>query len=399
MPQREMLDPDRGYNPQPCNRLWRDVLLPRLIIPLFWLCWLFLLPFRLVGGRALGRRRRSEVRVAFESGRVGWTQVFFEEMFTSLQEYLGDQTVVQQVIDRDLPYLPQFRANQRRDDASHVVLDVRTPHQSWRRGAWQAVAVAGLLLAAGRTPIVIMPDAFYRRLRWHAACLTAHTGVVLTFAPSTIVAPIFPHRRIVGPLPMPVSRARQDWLELVRSERVPSGDVVQFVGHWYPPRSYFLEDLSARLASEGIELRVYSGKDASNEEYWRLLAHADVVVTTCMQGPDRPFMDWIWVEQLVLRYNETLAAGAALVAARVEGSTRFFTPGVDFLEYVSVDDALDAVRTLVRDPAGRMRISESGHRVSRSLSQTHAFWMIADTALPRDPMSWDRRSATDRIES
>lgn len=377
----------RGFNLPVQHRLWRDVLLPRSILPLFWLAWIVLLPAWLLGIPARRRRRGVSGLVALESGRVGWTQVFFEELWQSLREYAGDDRVVQHVIDRDLPYLRQFRELIRLNNPSHVVLDMRTPGQSWRRSLIEAIGVSWLMLRTGRTAVVILPDAFYRRLRWQAACLTAFEGVVLTFASSDILAPVFPHRRIVGPLPMPVSRQRLAWLEQIREPDAVGGSQVQFIGHYYPPRSDLLEAVADRLAGKGISLSINGDKwGTSNEDYWRTLATSTVVITTCMQGPDRPFGDWMWTQQLVFRYNETLAAGSALVAARVQGSERFFTPGVDFLEFVSLDEAVSAIESLLFDPVLRERIAKQGHATSRALSETNAFWSIADSVLLKHPI-------------
>jgi hypothetical protein len=378
----------RGFNPLPQNHLWRDRILPRSIVPLYALAWVVLLPARLLGAPARRRRLREPVRVSVESGKVGWTQVFFEELIGSARDYVGEDHAVQHVIDRDLRYLPQFRANVRRDDPSHLVLDVRTPGQSWRRSLVEAVAASWLLLVDGRTPVVVLTDAFYRRQRWQAAVLTAHSGVVLTFAPTRVLRPIFPHRRIVGPLPMPISQSRLAWLEEVCAQTPKDGTVVQFIGNVYPPRSDFLDLVGERLAERGITLSVNGDKwGTSNEAYWRTLATADVVVTTCMQGPSRPFMDWIWVQQLVFRYNETLAAGAALVASQVEGSGRFFAAGTDFLEFVSVDEAVEAITSLVQDPTLRARVAGSGHATAAGLIRTQAFWRAADEVLGSRRMS------------
>lgn len=385
----------RGFNPPAQHRFWRDAVLPRSILPLFWLAWLALLPAWLWGLPAYHRRRANRTRVGVESGRVGWTQVFFEELIGSARDYLGDEKVAQQVIDRDLPYLPQFRANQRRDDPTHLVLDVRTPGQNWRHALRESFLVSWHVLASGRTPIVILTDAFYRRQRWQAACLTAFRGVVLTFAPRRIVRPIFPHSRIIGPLPMPISRERLAWLEEVAREPVEDAAMVQFIGHVYPPRSTFLDALSNRLAPAGIQVSVNGDKwGTSNDAYWRTLATAKIVVTTCMQGPDRPFMDWIWEQQLVFRYNETLAAGAALVAARVEGSDRFFEAGSDFFEFVSLDDAVDAIEALAADDGLRRRVAETGHATAAALIDQCTVWRVADDALRHRMVSLGEVSGT-----
>jgi len=373
----------RGFNLPVRHRLWRDYLLPRLVVPMFWLSWLAILPAWIIGWPARRRRRRAPVLVAIEAGLIGWTQVFFEEFLASAIEALGDSRVVQQFVDRDLRYLPQFRANQRQDNPTHLVLDVRTPGQTWAKTIIETLAVAWHACLSGRTPIVIMPDALGRRLRWKAASLTAFTGVVFTVSPTKPLRPIFPHARIVGPFPMPVSRARIAWLEDYSRTVESSGDSVLFIGHVYPPRSDLLTALGERLADKGIVLTVNGGKwSVSNEDYWRALAGADVVITTCMQGPDRPFIDWIWMQHMVFRFNECLAAGAALVAARVDGVARYFEPGEDFLEFVSLDEAVSAVESLVRDPDLRRRIAASGHAKSVGLADSHSFWAIADAALP-----------------
>ena len=370
----------RGFNPPEQHRLWRDRLLPRSIIPLFWLAWLLLIPARIIGAF---HRKATEHRMAIESGIVGWTHVYFEELLASAHERYGDASVAKQIIDRDRPYLPQMRANMRRDRPSHVVLDVRTPGQTWPATLWQAYATAWHLLSHGMTPIVVLTDAFYRRQRWHAAVLTAFNGVVVTFAHEDIVRSIFPHRRIIGPLPMPISKARLVWLEQERAKReAPALPRVQFIGSVYPPRDTFLDVVGAQLAERGITLHVNREKAAtSNETYWRTLIDADIVLTTTLQGPSRPNMDWIWVQQAVFRYAESTAAGAALVAGPVDGGFWAFQDGEDFLEFQSVPEAIDAVTRLATDAELRHRIARHGHDTSRTLIIEQAFWRAIDHAL------------------
>lgn len=370
----------RGFNPPPSRRFWRDRILPRSIIPLYWLVWLALLPSRVQGkAREVGRPRR----LAIESGIIGWTHVYFEELLESAQERYGSDSVLKEAINRDEPYLPQFRANIDRDEPTHVVLDVRTPNQSWTGSLREAFLTARHLLKRNITPIVVLTDAFYRRQRWHAAVLTAHSGVVVTFASDRILRPIFPHKRIRGPLPMPISVSRQQWLETERSKRPQTPDIrVQFIGSVYPPRDRFLAVVGGMLKERGIELRINGDKaGTSNEDYWRTLVNADVIVTTTMQGPPRPYMDWIWVQQAVFRYAESTAAGAALVAAPVDGGFPHFVKDQDFLEFHGVHEAVECIARLVEDPQLRTALAEHGHATSRRLSTEFAFWKAIDQAL------------------
>lgn len=374
----------RGFNPPEQHRLWRDALLPRTVLPLYWMAWLVLLPAA-VWGRLRKRKRGDsrQQRIAIESGIVGWTHVYFEELLASAQEYFGSEAVIQHTIDRERPYLPQMRRNLKRDRPSRVVWDVRTPGQSWASSLKQALGASWILFSRGITPVVVMTDAFYRRQRWHAAVLTAFDGVVVTFANDKIVAPIFPHRRIIGPLPMPISLQRLEWLKVQREARVePDKPRVQFIGSVYPPRDRFLDHVGERLAAHGIPLHVNRDKSAtSNEEYWMTLVNADVVVTTTLQGPARPYMDWIWIQQAVFRYAESTAAGAALVAGPVDGGFDYYVDGVDFLQFQSIDGAVAAVVELVHSPRRMREIAQTGFATSARIIYEHEFWRRIDQAL------------------
>lgn len=385
-------DPDaelRGFNLPERSRLWRDGILPRLILPIYWLAWILLIPAVLIGAPSRRRNRRRTRLLAIESGRIGWTQVFFEELLGSARDYVGSDRVTQQVIDREKPYLAQFRSNLDRDRPTHAVLDVRTPRQSWGATLWQGFAAAWIIQARGIVPIIVMTDAFYRRQRLHASLLSAHRGIVVTWASAEIVARIFPHGRLIGPTIMPISGARLAWLEQRAAERRERGlgdrSVVRFIGHVYPPRKDFLECIAQRLMPSGIDLVVNGDKSGtSNDAYWQALVDSDVVVTTTLQGPDRAFMDWVWVQQAVFRFMEAMAAGAALVASEVPGIERFFMPGTDFLEFMPVDEAVRAIVALVQDPELHAQVSGSGHTKAVALIRSHAFWTVIDAGLGRD---------------
>ena len=370
----------RGFNPPMTSRLWRDRIVPRLTIPIFWVYWILLLP----AGLIRGRKRETRSTVAIESGRVGWTHVYFEELWASAAEYLTSERLRRVVIDRDRPYLPQFREWSADTSLSHAVLDVRTGAQTWPRAMVDMLVVSWRLRRRRITPVVVLTDASLRRHRLQAAVVTAFDGVVVTFMAAELVAPMFPHRRIIGPLPMPVSASRLEQLTAIRRMSPTTGSNVSFIGGVYPPRSLFLERLEPLLARAGIRLHIHGSKyTTSNEDYWRVLATSDVIVTTTMQGMPRQEMDWIWIQQLVFRFSEALAAGAVLVAPQVAGGERFFAPGSDYASFVSVEDAARAITELVRDSHARERVRVHGHATGVQLSLSHTFWAVIDEALKR----------------
>lgn len=378
-------DPDaeaRGFNPPRTNRLWRDILLPRTTWPMFWAYWVLLLPSRVLPRRP----RAAAVTLAIESGRIGWTHVFYEELLQSADEYLGGAPIVRVEIDRDRPYLPQFRAAVSEGPMTHLILDPRTGSQTWGRALVDLLVMAWMLTRRGIVPIVVLTDASFRRHRLQAAVLTAFRGVVVTFMSADLIAPLFPHRRIIGPLPMPVSVRRLEWLEQVRAGvPEPERASVRFIGSVYPPRAQFLERLSEVLASRGIELRINADKyGTSNDDYWTILATSDVIITTTLQGMPRPYMDWIWHQQLVFRFSEALSAGAVLVSPAVAGGDRFFRPLVDFVPFTSVSEAAGALESLVTGGELLRRIQAAGHETAARLDRDHAFWRDIDGALGAD---------------
>jgi hypothetical protein len=352
------------------------------MIPLYWLYKAALLPAFL-----FGKKPREIQSVAIESGKVGWTHVYFEELEGSAEDFFGAEHVKRQVIDRDAPYFPQFAQHQRKQNPTLVIIDVRTPTQSWRAALVETFRMSHLLLRTGITPLVVLTDAYYRRHRWQAAVLTAYRGSVVTFSAKEIVRKIFPHDRIVGPLYMPISRGRLKWLEEQKASRerirVASDLVkVSFIGSMYSPRDQFLAAVQERLSVKGINLEINGDKaGTSNDQYWNKLVNSDIILTTTLQGPSKKGLDWVWVRQAVFRYSETLAAGTALVAGTVDGGFAYFENGHDFIEFESVDECVNALIELEADSQKLALISHNGHDKIKKYVEQGAFWQVVLAAM------------------
>jgi len=365
----------RGFNPPERHRIWRDVVLPRSVIPLYWLYKAALFPSFL-----LGKKPRSIETVAIESGIVGWTHVYFEELEGSAGDYFGAEHVCRAVIDRDADYFPQFEANHRNLNPSLLIIDVRTPTQNWRSSLLETFRMSHLLLKNGTVPLVVLTDAYYRRHRWQAAVLTAYRGSVVAFSAKEIVRKIFPHDRLAGALFMPISESRLMWLEQKKEEyekQKPADATVKisFIGSMYSPREEFLELVASRLSENGINLGINGDKaGTSNDQYWNTLVNSDIILTTTLQGPPKKILDWVWVRQAVFRYSETLAAGTALVAGPVDGGFSYFHDRWDFFEFESVEDCVNALTTLALDEGERNRISSTGHSTVKGYVEQGIFW-------------------------
>jgi hypothetical protein len=335
----------------------------------------------------LGKKPKAINSVAIESGKVGWTHVYFEELEGSAKDFFGTDQVVRQVIDRDAAYFPQFKSHQREQSPALLIIDVRTPTQSWRTALVETFRMTHLMLQSGITPLVVLTDAYYRRHRWQAAVLTAYRGSVITFSAKETVRKIFPHDRIAGPLFMPISQSRLHWLEVQkekkRRERITDDRVkVSFIGSMYSPRDEFLAAVQQRLTHKGIHLEINGDKaGTSNDQYWDKLVDSDIILTTTLQGPQRSYMDWVWIRQAVFRYSETLAAGTALVAGPVDGGFQYFESGRDFLEFESVDECVATLFDLTTNSQKLTEISQTGHQTVKKYVEQGTFWHVVLAAM------------------
>jgi hypothetical protein len=329
--------------------------------------------------------------LAIEAGEKGWDSIEFKELFISASEYLGDGNVRRLVIDKNASYVAQVETALRGIKATHYLYDPRTGSQVFHKAFWDAFRIALLLARYRIVPIVYITDISLRMHRCLAAVMSALDGIVVNFILPEKIQSIFPHNRIIGPSLMPMSLRTLDALKELKRELVQRNEVssvVRFCGSLYEPRTSFLLRLREQLAISNYELEIQGRGPGiarmSDALYWKGLCSASIVVTTAEQNSDlnsSPCADFSHVPQLVYRYLETLASGSLLLAPSVPGVQKYFVPGEHFVDFTSLDEAVDKALYYLRNIAEAENIRTRGHERAADLIRSRVFWLQIDTAL------------------
>lgn len=369
--------------------------LARLPLANYILAYILIKIFRIVPG-FYHRNVHSLSRkccLAIEAGTQGWDAIEFKELYHSASEYFGTDSVIKLVIDRTRPYIPQLRLLLNKSQLTHYLYDPRTGSQDYYAGFIESVCVAILLARYRVVPVVYLTDLSYRLWRCKAAAASASSGVVVTFMMPKRVQPIFPHRRLAGPSLMPFSVQTLENLQRSRLEIVATNSiqrVVRFTGSLYEPRTTFLKYFSEALESSGHRVEILGRELGSlrttDEQYWKRLSSAEIVITTAEQALQSG-TDWSWIPHFVYRYLEVLASGSLLLAPLVPGVSRYFEPGKHFVGFESMEDAIEKARFYLNNPQEAEVIRVAGHEKAVQLIKIHSFWLQIDTALGSESFS------------
>lgn len=366
-------------------------ILPRLVfapyvIAKFIASILLILPFT----NRLFKRPRSVRGVntrllTIESGPLGWRLIEYKEIYQSAVEYIGEAQVEKLVLHKDRSYLSQVKSYLREKRPSHYAYSPRTAGQTLYTGLRDAFGVLCLITVYEVTPIVFLTDLPHRRWRAQAAVVSAINGLVVSLMSPREIAPIFPHSRIIGPCIMPFSTRTLMHLERLKAHAPDSEPrYPTFAGALYEPRASKLKYLQLQLRKHGIEFlvkgRAANGERIPDYEYWFHFISAPIVFTTADQVSDKG-TDWAYLPHFLYRYTEVLAAGSLLLAPHVPGVARYFQPGIHFVEYRNLDEAVCKIRYYMRHAREREQIAKSGHSRVSDLTRANAFWLGIDIAL------------------
>ena len=325
--------------------------------------------------------------LAIEAGQQGWSSIEFKELERSATEFLGKTGFIKVTVDKSKPYVPQVRKVICNPMVTHYLYDPRTGSQNFLTGMSESIHIAFLMARYRVVPVVYLTDLSVRLWRCQAAVVSVIRGVVITFMMPKRVQAIFPHRRLVGPSLMPLSVETLERLQKTRIDLIASNSIknlVRFSGSLYEPRTSFLRQFESMLALTNHQSEIL-GRDlgsirVTDDEYWRRLSSAAIVITTSEQAIQSG-TDMVWIPHLVYRYLEVLASGSLLLAATVPGISRYFEPGKHFVSYDSIGDAVKKASYYLDNSKEAEKIRTAGHQKAVNLIRSHTFWVQIDTAL------------------
>lgn len=373
----------------------RPALLARLPWVNFIVTFLLIRIFRLLPGFYHRQVQPLEMKccLAIEAGAQGWNAIEFKELYRSASEYFGSDSVIKVVIDKTIPYIPQVKEVLSNPKITHYLYDPRTGRQDYWGAFSESVRIAILFARFRVVPVVYLTDLSHRLWRCQAAAASTASGAVVTFMMPKQVQPIFPHRRLVGPSLMPFSVETLENLQRSRLDLIAAASIkrlVRFTGSLYEPRTTFLRHFKAALETTGhcVEVlgRELGSPRVTDDEYWRRLSSAEIVITTSDQAVQAG-TDWTSIPHMVYRYLEVLASGSLLLAPPVPGVSRYFKPGKHFVSFESLDDAIEKARFYLDKPQEAETIRMAGHERAAQLIRMHSLWLQIDTALGYESFS------------
>lgn len=365
----------------------------KLLMPIlyFLVSRLLMAASQLIPGQ-LRRRYRGPIQtpvIVIEAGELGWNSIELKELYQSAKEYLGGDSVLRLVVNRDEGYMQQVgHLLREHSEITHYLYDPRTGRAENQQNLWNAltdsVSMAVMLHRYQVTPIVFLTDIGYRYWRYQAAAVTARNGVVVSFMSNKLSKAMFPHRRLIGPSIFPMSQATLNHLVNLRTTLEQQGNVVKqvrFMGSLYEPRASFFKEFERLMGAKAdIRGRELGSTRKTDAQYWESMASAAIVITTADQF-DQPGADLKNVQHMVYRYIEVLACGSLLFAPAVPGVMNYFTPGRHFVAFDSVQEAHEKALHYLEATEDADQIRREGQRRAKVLIESRVFWLQLNAAL------------------
>jgi hypothetical protein len=338
--------------------------------------------------------KSSKAFLAIEAGLKGWEAIDIKEIYQSACEYLEKDQVLKLKINQKENYLSQVhRFLIDHGHITHFLHDPRSGRPETSKSFFNSIIDASrlaiLFTKFNVIPIVYLTDIPYRSWRIQSTIVTINSGMVVTFSSTQRLKGLLTHNRFTGPSLMPISKKTLNHLITLREEMENQGqieNIVRFTGSLYEPRTTFLLHLQGKLNQNmSVIGREIGSPRVPDEEYWKRIITASINITTTesikIKGNDISTLN-----QLVYRYLEVMAAGSMLLAPSIDGVSRYFEQGKDFIAYTNVDDAYSKALYYLKNSKEAEKIAMSGHRKAVILIRSKVFWLQIDASLGSDSM-------------
>jgi hypothetical protein len=317
------------------------------------------------------------------AGTQGWQLIEYQEISASASEYLGASNVSRVAFSATRPMLREFGETLREVRPSHYYFDPRSGSQRPLKSVWEAVVIGFHLERYGVEPICVITDFAYRRWRLQSAIVSARSGVVTSLMSPSVIGKLFPHKRIIGPMPFPLSvatlRALQQRKKRSEERWRTLRDRVVFIGMLHEPRKSVIEAIKSGLAQREILMEVFGrapdGSRMSEDDYWGILLNARLVVSTSSQMGENG-TDFSDRNHFIYRFIETTAAGTALAIGPVEGSEHLLEPDSDYIAFSSAEEAVEKISSAWHERGALEKISRRGASRSKDLIESHRYWTL-----------------------
>ena len=334
-----------------------------------------------LGRKASGPR---PVKLVIGAGEKGWELIEYQELLQSAREYCGEESVFPLLFPEDSPTLKVFCREISELRPTHYFFDPRSGSQKTFQAVWEALIIGLVLSRYAVTPVCSLTDFPVRAWRLQCAMVSARSGIVTTLMAPRLVSHLFPHERLIGPMPFPLSKATLDELSSLRPKAASRPHTALFIGSLYEPRKSVIIALQELLQARGIELKIVGRAPGaariSNEDYWRLIQGADLVVSTSSQISGA-HTDIEGHNHFIYKFIEATAAGPALAIEPAPGTEEFFVPDVDYVSFTSAQEGAQKISSLWASPSRLREIASNGYEKTKGIIEEQYFWSSVDAQL------------------
>ena len=371
-----------GYQQLICMNLIKNKITLLLWNVLYYLVYIVLLPLKIL--YAFKQNEVTKNLLAIEAGEVGWNKIDVKETYQSAIEFYGKERVTKVSIINKKFYISEVIKNIKEQKITHYFYDPRSSDMENISSLITAIFLVPIFAFYNVTPIAILPDFAYRKWRYQCAFLTMYSGFVISVLHNSETKRYFPHKRLMGPQMMPFSNQTVEKIShYIRAKKLNETIKINFTGSLYEPRKSKLELIRQKLKKEGIVLNInardFGGKMIDDEDYWKNMVDADIVITTADQyiGTNLDNLG----EHLIYRYTEALACNTLLVAPIITGSQRFIKNKVHYYGYKNIDEAVEIIKVLSSRPDVISTTSKNGHNRIKELVNTGVYWIQLEVLL------------------